>query len=342
MQIKIDTKVDTPADIKAVIGFLAHLYNLESSDIDGGSEGEFIPVPSGTTLPKPLAGSSIPTAAPELALTAPAPLTARTAAMPVTVPTSAPHVLPVGNVINFPVPPPPSSAMIAAIADVHALAYAVPPAPVAAVAPTVASATLEYDSAGMPWDGRIHQRGMAKKKDGTWKLQKGIDQTIVQSVVMELSARKIATSASPTLPVQRVPVLTEQIPAPPQFAVPPPPPSVILPPGPLLPSDTAPGYGNPVPLPPVMVEPPVTQVPSPPVPVAVPVPPVPPVGSMGITYRSLVDKMTAGTAAKTLASDKVLEIVRGCGCPNIQQLKQMPQVWTDLDAKLDLALAGLL
>jgi hypothetical protein len=52
--------------------------------------------------------------------------------------------------------------------------------------------------------------------------------------------------------------------------------------------------------------------------------------------------MTAGTKAQTLTAAKVLEIVTSCGGPNLQQLNQMPQIWADVDAKLDLALAGLL
>jgi hypothetical protein len=208
------------------------------------------------------------------------------------------------------------------------------------------------DSAGMPWDARIHQKAKGKKKDLTWKLIKGIDEATVIAVTSELAARKIATPASPSVaPAAFVP------PLPPTAgtvailgqngnvvatgAVPPPPATVAQPV--FLPETNNAGQQNSVPVPPVPSTAPVETVPAqngPATPV-VPVPPVAPAGPMGVTYRSIIDKMTAGTKAQTLTAAKVLQIVQDCGCPNLQQLNQMPQIWADVDARIELALAGL-
>src|SRR6185369_6722013 len=101
------------------------------------------------------------------------------------------------------------------------------PATNSTVAAPAAGATLavsaEYDSAGMPWDARIHQKAKGKKKDLTWKLIKGIDPAVVQTVTAELMARKIATPQSPSA---ATPALQPAAPgAIAVTSVPPPPPS---------------------------------------------------------------------------------------------------------------------
>lgn len=335
MLITIDTTKETSADIRAVIGFLAHLYQLEPSDLGDT-------VPGGTKAPK-----DFPDVSSHGASVADIPVALQPAAL---VQATLTHS---GNVVNFPVPPPPPVVLNADIAATSTPNPSVS-APIAAAATLVASAVIgqtgpaEYDSSGMPWDARIHQSGKAKRKDGTWKLQKLMKATpqkeaefaaLVQSVTMEIAARKIATPQSPSV----APDGNRQIVIPPpQLAVPPPPPPVTLPPGPLLPGDV----GNTVPLPPVAVEPPVTQVPAPPFPVSVPVPPVPPVGVMGgqnaVTFRTLIDKLSVGVKDSNLPLDKVMELIQSCGCPNLQQLNKMPQIWEDLDVKLNLMIAGLL
>jgi hypothetical protein len=50
---------------------------------------------------------------------------------------------------------------------------------------------VEVDSAGIPWDERIHQASRNKKKgDGTWMLKRGLDPNVAQAVTAELLARK--------------------------------------------------------------------------------------------------------------------------------------------------------
>lgn len=88
-----------------------------------------------------------------------------------------------------------------------------PPAPpvqqslgAAMAAPAV---TAEYDSTGMPWDARIHQTGRGKKKNGEWKIKKGLQDEYVQGVVRELAVQ------TPTATVPLPPVAP---PAPPAVA----------------------------------------------------------------------------------------------------------------------------
>jgi hypothetical protein len=63
---------------------------------------------------------------------------------------------------------------------------------------------------------------------------------------------------------------------------------------------------------------------------------------VGITYRSIIDKMSALNASGKVTIARMLELVTSSGCPNLQQLNQMPQTWADIDSKIDLAAAGLL
>jgi hypothetical protein len=313
MLITIDTTKDTAAEIRSAIGFLAHLYNLETDES----------VPEGTSSPKAPAAPSAATSAAIATSVASAAATAPVTATTVPAPAS--------NVVNFPVPPPPSSATTA---DATSSTNSV--APIAAAAQNVASAPAEYDAAGMPWDARIHQKAKGKKKDLTWKLIKGIDEATVIAVTSELAARKIATPASPSVAPAAF------VPPPPVVGAVPPPPATVAPQVLLSESNNA-GQQNSVPLPPVPSAAPVETVPAPAAPAAsvVPVPPVAPAGPVGVTYRSIIDKMTAGTKAQTLTAAKVLQLVQDCGCPNLQQLNQMPQIWADVDARIELALAGL-
>lgn len=329
MLITFDTDKDNAADARALAGFLIHVYELD------GDETE---VPEGTTFQRNEDGSPVIVPSPKEIAAPPPP----------------------SNVIDFPVPPSPaftaSPDVPAPSADIAAVtAQASTVAPIAAAAQSAVSALAEYDSAGMPWDARIHQKAKGQKRDGTWKLIKGVSDYVVLVVTTELASRKIATTASPSVSPAiehlRGAAIHTAVPVPPPFgAVPPPPatvaPQVSLPPDTIHPSDPSPGAsvggGNPVPLPPIQGNPVPTHVSTQPLAAPVPVPPVSAVGGVGaVSYRSLIDKMTAGTRAQILTAAKVLEIVQACGCPNLQQLNQMPGIFPDVDARLELALAGL-
>lgn len=200
---------------------------------------------------------------------------------------------------NFPqagnVPPPPSVNTAA-------------PSESAATANTAGAAngvvSAEVDSAGMPYDGRIHQKAKGKKKDNTWKLIKGIDENIVKAVVAELAARKGAVA-----PVS-LPASGNTVPVPPV-------------------SNGAAPSG--VPAPPAGASSPV------------PVPPAPAVGSVGASaYRALIDKITDLTRNQKITAAKVMELCQRHGAPNLMQLNSMPDLVPLVDKDVDAAVLGLL
>lgn len=115
--------------------------------------------------------------------------------------------------------------------------HAVEPPP--AVDPSIAAAlqarnapthaVAETDSAGMPWDGRIHASTRAKIAGGVWRLRRGIDDATVASVTAELRAAMAApTATAPPLSV----VATTGETATAHVAPPPPPPAAVAPPPP--------------------------------------------------------------------------------------------------------------
>jgi hypothetical protein len=57
--------------------------------------------------------------------------------------------------------------------------------PVSTFMPSVATPP-ELDSAGMPWDERIHASTKTFVQNGTWKMKRGVDATVVASVTAEL------------------------------------------------------------------------------------------------------------------------------------------------------------
>ena len=325
MLITIDTDKDNERTARLAIGFLAHFYNLEPSDNE---------VPEGTTAPFAPAGATAAAVPAVTAAAAATPPNASVASVPPPPPTMTDAAM------ESPAVTAPSAATAGVSGSTSSLAQT------AAGAQNVVSAPAEYDSAGIPWDARIHQKAKGKKKDLTWKLIKGIDPAVVQAVTAELAARKIATPASPSA---AIPAITPAAPGAIAVTNVPPPPSAVgavpPPPATVAPQVYLPETGS-VPVPPQQGNAAAAgvSVPNTPVAASVPVPPTTVTGAGGsaVTYRSIIDKMTAGTKAQTLTAAKVLEIVTSCGGPNLQQLNQMPQIWADVDAKLDLALAGLL
>lgn len=79
------------------------------------------------------------------------------------------------------------------------------------------------DSAGTPWDERIHSSSKTfLKSDGTWKLKKGVDKTLVAQVMAELMGNEQPVTSpmqnSASTPLPPVEVITE-----PETVTPPPP-----------------------------------------------------------------------------------------------------------------------
>jgi len=237
------------------------------------------------------------------------------------------------NVVNFPtagtVPPPPAANTAAQSIQ--------PPAPVqtAVAAPHVVSAAtattgaIELDSAGMPWDARIHQKGKNKKKDNTWKLIKGIEEKspgLVQAVTAELAAARKAGAAPP---------VASPVPLPP-----------VTPSDNRLPPDNGsaiPLVMYPVHVPPVANGTPAPAVPPPPVAAPVSVPPPPAAGAVGTSpYRALIDKITEYIRQQKLAPSKVSELCQLNGAPSLMALNNMPDLIAAVEQSVEAAALGVL
>lgn len=64
----------------------------------------------------------------------------------------------------------------------------------ASVGLTSPAPSVDLDSAGLPWDERIHSGGKSKKKDGTWTARKGLnDEAKVKAIEAELRQRVAAS-----------------------------------------------------------------------------------------------------------------------------------------------------
>lgn len=318
MQITIDTLHDTPEQMRIAASLLLTL----SGDC---TMEELTPnTATGEQLDQKFSGAPVPTGTTE-----PRSTLMECAAPP---PLPPPAAAPTNNVLPFPPPPPPlaTAPASAATAGTSTPSGAQAATPAAAASTAVSAEPLEYDKAGMPWDARIHQKGKSKKRDGTWKLKKGIDQGIVEAVVRELAAN-------------RAPAAVPATPAPAAGAVPPPP--AFVPP--------AAPVASPVPLPPAASSA-VPVPPPPPVPAAVELPaqsaaapvPVPtgaaPGGVPVSPFRALIDKITAATTAGKITAVKVAEIVQGCGAPNLMQLNSMAHLIPEVSSRIDAAIAGVL
>ncbi len=115
------------------------------------------------------------------------------------------------------------------------------------------------DSAGFPWDERIHAPSKATNKDGTWRKKKKLDDAFVASVEAELKAGGQAPMPQQPAPAPQPPV--QQQPAPPMPPVdqtPPPMQQPVTPvtnAPPMPPVDQTPQQPAPAPQPPVQQQP---------------------------------------------------------------------------------------
>lgn len=115
----------------------------------------------GTTVPQRAAPLPV-THAPSIAAVTPLP----------TAPVEVPGSLTVALVPQPPAPPAPALDALTGTA-----ALPTPPAP-----------GVDRDSAGLPWDERIHASTKSKIADGTWKSKRGVDAALVVAVEEELRA----------------------------------------------------------------------------------------------------------------------------------------------------------
>jgi hypothetical protein len=74
------------------------------------------------------------------------------------------------------------------------------------MAEDIANGDIELDSAGLPWDARIHSGNKAITADGNWKYKRGVDrEVLVPQVEAELRALVGVPSPEPTPPAAQEP-----------------------------------------------------------------------------------------------------------------------------------------
>lgn len=105
----------------------------------------------------------------------------------------------------------------------------IPPPPAAPqqipLPPGAPPAGPEYDSAGLPWDARIHLSTKGKTIGGEWKLRKKLPDGLIDSVKAELRAA-LGTPAASVIPPPPPPLtVTTVTPTPPIMVTIPPPPA---------------------------------------------------------------------------------------------------------------------
>lgn len=284
----IDISNETPAALR-----LAAQFFLDHANLREAMEGAGQIVPTGT--PDNVVPFPFPTVHPAMGATAP--------------------VAPPAPITNSTAPlAPPAPTMNAPIAPTADTSTTMAPSAPAVASPGVSAAPLadKYDSAGVPFDARIHQKKEGVKKDGTWKLQKGIADSLVSTVMQELAPR-IRASAPPAPALGQSP----------------------------LPA----GAAAPVSLPITTVAQANALAPPAPRSVAPSAPPAPaPSGETAPVqafdpYRALIDKISKARAAKTLTAEEVTQTVAAFGVPNLPALNAMPHLIDSVSANIDAILA---
>ena len=171
------------------------------------------------------------------------------------------------------------------------------------VAPTPPAGAL--DSAGIPWDERIHSSTKGTNKDGTWSRRRNTPDELFASVMAELKAG--ATTAAPAVP----PPPTEPTAA--AAFAPPPPPPVNL-------SDEGTRTTGPAVIPP----PPIT----------------PPVTGGAPTFVQLMTVVTGAQREGKLDKAKLDELLASCGIAGLGKLATADEgTRAAFDAVLTAALA---
>lgn len=116
------------------------------------------------------------------------------------------------------VPPVPGNTQPAVVAApestsppaVRAVPTSVPAAPASTSAAAPVAGQVELDSAGCPWDARIHTSNKATIGDGTWRKKPGVDPAYFESVRNELMGN--VPAAPPAVPA--APATEQAAPAP--------------------------------------------------------------------------------------------------------------------------------
>lgn len=204
---------------------------------------------------------------------------------------------PTATVLPFSVPTAPIAA-----APVTGTAATVPVAPPVAVASAAASA--EVDKAGVPWDARIHSSAKGVKRDGTWKLMRGVDKSLVTMVLHEITPKSHVVAG------------------------------VIVPAGTVTPVTAA----QPVAPPAIPMAPAVPVAPA--IHTAAGTVPAGPVATPALNpvqqFQAFMQLVQAGQAAQTLTHVQVSEAVAAEGLPQVQLLITRPDLIPAVKVRLGL------
>lgn len=194
------------------------------------------------------------------------------------------------------------------------------------------TSNAEFDSAGIPWDKRIHSETRNTNKDGTWKRRRNTDDIYYASVMAELSQRTAgqqpssppAAPASPAAPVGIVdngPVVIPPVPAAPApvSAVPAPPMAAPVAAAPAIP---------PAPAVPAMPEAPAAPVSAPPFDVAPAVPQAAPppaaAPAAGMDYKDFMMKLSAAMQSGRFNQDALKAYLKQWELTDVTQLATNP------------------
>ncbi|MGH6634288.1 MAG: hypothetical protein ACREB0_13065, partial [Sphingopyxis sp.] len=179
-----------------------------------------------------------------------------------------------------------------------------------ATLPPAPPATVERDSANVPYDDRIHSEGRTKNNDGTWRFRRKLDEAVKAAVLAEIMAG--SGNASPA--ANGVPGASgiPGLPPPP----PPPPAPVTLPPAGTVPVPPPPALGVPDAAV-ANVVPTVNPTSAP------PAPPAPnasatagttaPGGASRINFKALIIKLNKAISAGTVSQDALTLACRELG-----------------------------
>lgn len=291
MQITFDTASTTPQDWEALAAFIAVKRGLLSTT--GRIDPPVISGAPGVQLPTDL----IPRV--DVQVSAPPPVAAALAKAEGIAST-------ISSIVDGAV-----AAANAKSAEDHAAFVARTAGEAAPVAP----AGVTLDSAGLPWDARIHAESRGTNKDGTWRGKRGVDKAVVDAVTAELRALMAipVPAAVPAPPAPEAPALDPAAAFGGPLAVPPPPAPVAVPPAP-----------------PAVPPAPVATVES--------VPPVPllaagaEVADNDPPFAAFMRRVTARQAAGTLSSDAIAAALGHLGLTSITGLSARPDLIASFEA----------
>lgn len=230
------------------------------------------------------------------------------------------------------VPPPPADALSTAADPVPVL-----PGPAAVTTGTAESPSTapagERDSAGLPWDERIHSETRKTNADGTWRYRRNLDPNVKTAVTNELKATYGVRPVTPAT-AQTLNFTPQEIAA-----------SVVPPPPGATGTDHVPTPANVPPPPSAMVLP----FPAQPTP-AVPVPPsthvgVPNASNGGVvqtvtSFRDLMTKVNVALAAGKLTQPQLVEACKAAGVEGVTALAAQPMLVPSVDTYLNRWLAA--